>query len=160
MRRVAQSQEGRHFLTWLLLTSCLLLPLTSLGCSLGAVHRLYEGPALPKSEVATIWAKSGVSIKQVGTWGVGTVSGRREAIELLPGRHTVRVRYLAVGVFSGRVTRSMWDKALTFDAEAGHEYVVHANREGDQWHPWIVDEETGRVVSGQTEGGAPIPDNG
>jgi hypothetical protein len=69
--------------------------------------------------------------------------------DLLPGRHEVAYTYVeGVGGYPMLLpTFSVKDK-LTFNAQAGHSYLIRALREADKTFVWIEDETSAEVVAG------------
>jgi hypothetical protein len=72
--------------------------------------------------------------------GILSSSSGAQAVYLLPGKHTARLRYRGPGA---AVTTNLW-----FVGEAGGSYVVKAGQVGDGLKVWIEDEKTGTPVGG------------
>ena len=115
------------------------------GCA--TTKRMYEGPALPPEQTATIkWSVhyyvlsgSSTSIREVDGKDVPLGPG---PIEVLPGEHEITCTVdLAIGY--GGVTSP--PQNLYFQAEAGHVYRVDGSFMNG--HIWIVDETTGVEVA-------------
>jgi hypothetical protein len=112
-----------------------LLCLLGLGC---ATHRMYEGEARPKDQVAVIKHPVGPSMAQVT---IDNIDGRSHGgwygdTDILPGRHKV-----AIVVQRGKV---MATQSLSFDAQAGHVYRIEA---AESLMCSIFDEATGNNVT-------------
>ncbi len=102
-----------------------------LGC---ASARMYSGAPLPSDQVAFLERGD---LSQV----LRSFDDRRynynlfimnEAVELLPGEHTVVVAYNTGSKYSEEVT-------LTFTAKPGTRYVLKSNADGMRWSPSIVE---------------------
>jgi hypothetical protein len=124
------------------------------GCA-APVVQLYEGPTKDPSQQVILrveqrgrtFASERVDIEQVddkntlGT-GEGILSSSRgaQAVYLLPGKHTARLRYRGPG---STATASLW-----FVGEAGGSYLVKGGQTGEGIKVWIEDEKTGKPVGG------------
>jgi hypothetical protein len=133
----------------------LTLVLALAGCA-APVVQMYEGPTLAPSQQVLVrvdqrgrtMASERVDIEQVDgkrTLGVGegilsTATGA-QAVYMLPGKHTLQLRYRGPG--GVRVTAHLW-----LVAEAGGAYLVKAAQTGDGAKIWIEDEKTGKPVGG------------
>jgi hypothetical protein len=133
----------------------LTLVLALAGCA-APVVQMYEGPTLAPSQQVLVrvdqrgrtMASERVDIEQVDgkrTLGVGegilsTATGA-QAVYMLPGKHTLQLRYRGPG--GVRVTAHLW-----LVAEAGGSYLVKAAQTGDGAKIWIEDEKTGKPVGG------------
>jgi hypothetical protein len=120
-----------------------LLAVLLLGCGGSTVLRMYEGPALPASEIAEL----DVSHRSIALMGVDTLQHRYQAlahrqIELLPGPHVLLVNYSSL---KGRSSRPV---SLEFNAQAGRKYVLKAVGGYARWSAWIEDAADGTVVGG------------
>jgi len=109
------------------------------GC---ATKQAYEGSKLPRESVAVIKDSFGV----IDGAGILQVDGKKRGffdkiVEVLPGEHT-----LVVQVHSAGVARN---KALTFNARAGHVYRVDGKVSRGNAIAWIEDETTNEVVAGE-----------
>ena len=144
----------------------LLLALLSTGCTMKA----YEGPELPKSEIAVlrevhqhgVVLKIPLSIPMLRPKHVTTiieidgksVSGtpvEGATIHILPGQHSARVHYfrspgVSLFAFPNYETR---DLSIGFKAKAGHQYRIPAERRGERNWIWAVDVKSGKVVAGE-----------
>ena len=124
------------------------------GCA-APVVQLYEGPTKATAEHVTLrveqrgrtFAGERVDIQQVddkATLGTGegilSASTGAQAVYILPGKHTVRLRYRGPGA---AVTSNLW-----FVGEAGGSYLVRAAQTGDGLKVWIEDEKTGQPTGG------------
>jgi len=123
---------------WLLWLTGLALILA--GC-ISARHRLYEGPALPRDEVAIV--KGSYPVRLYGVDGRKRPGSLREygsilgdfRIELLPGTHTFTVGY------SGPEGFSLLNVTLELELEAGATYKITADVREGYWDPvrsWYV----------------------
>jgi hypothetical protein len=124
---------------------------------------LYPGPTLATSQHVLVrvdqpgraFASERVDIQQVDdkhtlSTGEGIFSSATgaSAVYVLPGKHTLRLRYRGPGA---AVTANLW-----FVGEAGNTYLVKAGQTGDGLKVWIEDEKTGKPVGG-TRGSADEP---
>ena len=149
------------------ITLPMLLLVLSLSSGCGPTktdYRGYEGPSLPESQVAVLslvlfqsgkldyflFGLSGPSdyfcIREIDGKPTGTRclgSGQLDIrFELLPGPHTVSVKYyVSTGSepLFGLPTWTTTEDVLTFEAEAGHTYDITPF--------WIMDTTTGEIVS-------------
>ena len=107
------------------------------GC---ASVKQYSGPELPNDKVARIIGEEGIEI--LGIDGEKHFTLPREIL-ILPGEHTLLVRYYKYG--NGRGEPIM----IKLNTEAGHVYQikkeVHLSR--TRWNAWIIDKETNEIVS-------------
>jgi hypothetical protein len=115
---VPRSQGSPQAMKTLVAISLLvMLCLLDLGC---ATHRMYDGEARPKDQVAVIEHPTGPSGVQVT---IENVDGRPHDgghgdTDVLPGRHKV-----ALKVLRGKM---MAAQSVSFDARAGHVYRIEA----------------------------------
>lgn len=111
----------------------------TVGCSI--TMKAYTGPDLPDDRVATITTRARHFYSDVQ---LVAVDGQRALFatkaKVLPGRHTIDVRYVSGGGCGGSETPA----ALTLDAEAGRVYEISATHT----HVWAIDKSTGEVVAG------------
>ena len=124
------------------------------GCQ---TERMYSGPELPRHQVAVI--------KRAGPIFLA-VDGKRTGVlvaelEVKPGKHTValnlmRCSFYPVVTSTGIMPMSNCQgtplEVLSFDAEAGHSYVVHGRFASGGPAYWVVDEQTKRLVAGAKPG--------
>lgn len=123
----------------------LLLLAFSLPPGCGTV-KVYEGPDLPKAEIAVL--KTPI-ITLNGPPRIVNIDGRifsgfDKTFELYPGRHTVSLR-------AGAGCGSFEPAYVEFTAKGGHVYQLHTNvdgLEGRVW-AWIVDNSSGEIVGGK-----------
>ncbi len=99
------------------------------GCGKLGVHRVYDGPSLPLTEVAVVKDSAGVHVMLVdGDLIGGKESEIADQYHLLPGSHRIEVFYSASAIFQGS-----WESLnlITFrhDFQAGHEYRFASKRE-------------------------------
>ena len=124
------------------------------GCA-APVAKMYDGPMLAPSQHVLVrvdqrgrtFASERVDIQQVDdkatiAMGEGLISASSgaEAVYMLPGKHTLRLRYRGPGA---AVTSNLW-----FVGEAGNTYVVKAGQTGDGIKVWLEDEKTGKPAGG------------
>ncbi len=145
-----------------LLPLVVVLELLSSGCTMKA----YEGPELPRSEIAVIERRYGHGgvLQLMGFFlpiprdrhrtVIVKIDGKRPGgteFHILPGQHTAKVRYWRYpdvylwGIPNYR-TR---DLSIDFTAEAGHEYRIPAERRGERNWIWVEDITSGKVVAGE-----------
>ena len=149
-----------------LLPLVIVLALLSSGCTIKA----YEGPELPRSEIAVLDAghvhgrvlglvaiipipayKHKTSIAEID----GKTKGPGTEIHVLPGQHSVRVFYqrfpdvALCGYFGCIANYSTSDLSIDFTVEAGHEYRIPAERRGQRNWIWVEDVKSGKVVAGE-----------
>lgn len=132
----------------------LILSLLLAGCA-APVVQLYEGPTKASSDHVILrvdqrgrtFAGERVDIQQVDnrqtlSFGEGILSSSSgaQAVYMLPGKHTVQLRYRGPGA---AVTAHLW-----FVGEAGGSYLIKAGQTGDGLKVWIEDEKTGKPVGG------------
>ncbi len=126
---------------------CLLLAIV--GCVPTTV-KMYEGPALPPEETATIkgsWHYNVVSntsiiiLKADGKFAHITT----DPIEVLPGEHEITVRIEHGNLATGWGWMTLPSQTLSFQAEAGRVYRVDGSF--FKGHIWVVDETTGVEVA-------------
>ncbi len=146
----------------------LMLALLVSGCG---TMKAYEGPELPKSEIAVLHridshGKTLVLLLVVPLPGVkhqtvvAEIDGKNVNLaaryHILPGNHTVSVSYtrfpdvgLCVGLACFPVLDETHDLSINFVAEAGHEYRIPAERRGERNWIWVEDVTSGKVVAGE-----------
>ncbi len=137
------------------------LALLSSGCTMKA----YEGPELPRSEIAVIdrWHEHGGVLELMGVFPIPRgrhrtvivkIAGKRPGgiqFHILPGQHTAKVlyqRYPDVSLW-GITNYKTRDISIDFTAEAGHEYRIPAERRDERDWIWVEDVTTGKVVAGE-----------
>jgi hypothetical protein len=114
------------------------------------VYKLYPGPELPDSDVATLKFGNGVHAVEID--GLKVSSTDYGAIKLVPGVHSIR--WEAMFLVSVMVNASGFDSAETnkiASLSAGHTYTIEADRttgHGYRMYLWIENVETGEVVAG------------
>jgi len=114
------------------------------------VYKLYPGPELPDSDVATL--KFGGGVYAVEIDGLKVTSADYGSVKLLPGVHTIR--WESMFIVSVMVNASGFDRAEADKAailSAGHTYTLEADRttgHGYRMYLWIEDTETGEAVAG------------
>ncbi len=109
----------------------------------GCTQQFYPGPAQGRAEVAVISPGPDVVFRTVdgNTWTpYGARILLRSPVEVLPGRHTIRVLCIwkigRQGLFRDIYVRSE-PADLVFEAEAGHEYIVMRQAE-DRLRPGTI----------------------
>ena len=125
------------------------------GCVPAPVAQVYPGPTLAPSQHVIVrvdlrgraFASQRIDIEQVDdkptlatAEGIMSSSSGAQAVYMLPGKHTVRLRYRGPGA---AVTANLW-----FVGEAGNSYLIKAGQTGDGLKVWIEDEKTGKPVGG------------
>ena len=114
--------------------------------------KLYPGPALPGSQIATLRADDSIAIKAVD--GEKIPAGASDVeLQLLPGRHQAQFGYTHeicyyLEVSRGRECRQFYygDVVLKFEALPGHSYKIYAGSMMAGWRPYIQDRTSGVVV--------------
>ena len=129
--------------------------LLGLAACAAPVAKMYDGPMLAPSEQVIVRVESrgrtfagervdiqAVDDKQTLSFGEGITSSSSgaEAVYMLPGKHTLRLRYRGKGA---AVTANLW-----FVGEKGNSYLVRATQTGDGVKVWLEDEKTGQPVGG------------
>ena len=141
----------------------LVLALLSSGCTTKA----YEGPELPKSEIAVLREvhQHGViltpsfflvvpltehvtSIIEIDKKSVPGTPTAGSTIHILPGQHTARVHYIKRRPLFGPPTYDIYI-SINFTAKAGHEYRIPTERRGEKNWIWVEDVTSGKVVAGK-----------
>jgi hypothetical protein len=142
-------------------------PLARLALALGALAisgcdqaaQWYEGPRRPFAETARLCCRTSnphtVNVQVMNSEiRIDRIDERwfdfDEAwADLLPGRHEVAYTYVeGVGAYPLILPTFSVKDRLTFDALAGHSYLIRARREADKTYVWIEDESTAVVVAG------------
>ena len=120
------------------------------ACHSQYVYKLYPGPTLPDSNVATLKFGSGVHAVEID--GLRVSSADYGTIKLMPGQH--RIQWESTFIVSVMVNASGFDSAETdkmATLAVGHTYSIEADRttgHGYRMFLWIEDGETGEVVAG------------
>ena len=140
----------------------------------GCASKAYEGPKLPKSEIAVLHhyvtrgtvlgfaaivpvpaPKHKTIVFQIDgqTPGLATALARR--LHILPGQHSItviyeRLNHVALCGYGGCIANYRTvDLSIKFVAKAGHEYRIPAERSGKRNWIWVEDVTTGKVISGE-----------
>lgn len=119
------------------------------------IYRLYEGPSLEPEKIAILISSHSVPgcgnplhLMHQNCVVVDLVDGKtldggsrsRFRIELLPGKHTLSVRYLSYrdrgAYFPGNILFTE-PTPLTFYAEAGKLYILRASAENFEFAAWV-----------------------
>lgn len=134
--------SGRH------VAIAVLLAVAIIGCPARyGVMQIYPGPPLPPEQIAKIGGTFNVgwpfSFDRTKIARPKTIDGTAVTegdLEVLPGEHTVSVRFEWHPQNSG-ILVSAEQCFVTFQAEAGHAYVVGGDPSMDQetWRCWIED---------------------
>jgi hypothetical protein len=116
---------------------------TSLICCsflLACTTPMYQGPTKASSEVATLELSCALveSIDGVKTQYNGGGYGK---FQVLPGSHRLSVTIAEVCGY-----RSLASLDISFDAEAGHEYIVSSKTANLRWTPEIIDKKSRKNV--------------
>jgi len=135
----------------------LIVALTVLGCG---TMKTYSGPELPRDKIAVVkedsdFLKGLVSYVTRAYPDIQKVDGMKRGhfdgyFAVKPGEHTLAVipiKEVTMGYFVRRTSYPL--KVLSFEAEAGHTYVVHVRMRDGRPMMWIDDEKTQEVVAGQ-----------
>ena len=133
----------------------LIFGLLALAACAAPVAKMYDGPVLAPSQHVILrvdqrgrtFAGERVDIQTVDDKktlefgeGILSASSGAQAVYMLPGKHTVQLRYRGPGA---AVTANLW-----FVGEAGNSYLIKAGQTGDGLKVWIEDEKTGKPVGG------------
>ncbi len=139
----------------------------------GCAMKAYQGPVLPKSEIAVlhkkVWRGKSLGLMFIVPYpifkhrtNIYEIDGKRglgSPIHILPGRHSAKVRYrkspevafcgfyFPIAGCIGSYT--LRDFSIVFMAEAGHEYRIPAERRDKRDWVWVEDITTGKVVAGE-----------
>lgn len=120
----------------------------AISCAPPGIYKLYEGPKLPSEKIAVLKnspAGRYIYIELVdgipppttqGNTVYGSYLDGSFRIELLPGKHTLSVKYYC----SSRVytTYSIHNQEITFYAEAGKVYTVKGGVVlFHEWEAWV-----------------------
>ena len=114
------------------------------------VYKLYPGPVLDDSELATIRLDDGVYQMKID--GMTFHRGDYTTAKVKPGEH--EIDFTAMFGVSVLVNSNGWDAAGTSEIvnlEAGRTYSAQSDRttgHGYQMFVWIEDVDTGEVVAG------------
>ena len=128
----------------------------------------YEGPELPRSEIAVIDRRHGHG-GVLGLMGffplpfdrhrtmIVKIDGKRPGgiqFHILPGQHSARVYYERLPDVTlcsgwGCISNYSSDLSIDFTAEAGHEYRIPAERRDERDWIWVEDITSGKVVAGE-----------
>ncbi len=119
------------------------------GCD--TTMQFYEGPKQPLENVAHIKAHFGM-FDQIRILEIdGKALGRTDTSAwILPGAHTVTVLIENIGYLGSLGPQNIDRKALSFQALAGHTYVVNSTmKHYEDTYAWIMDKTTKEVVAGE-----------
>jgi hypothetical protein len=147
-----------------LLPLVVVLALLLSGCGMKA----YEGPELPRSEIAVIdrWYWHGSILTFAGILPVWHPRHEARVYEIdgtqapgyrfhvRPGEHSVTVGYkknisVTLCGYTGCIGEYRTRLSINFTAEAGHEYRIPAERRDERNWIWVEDKTTGKVVAGE-----------
>ena len=127
----------------------LLLLAFSLPPGCGTV-KVYEGPNLPKAEIAVLKTPifGTFSLLPQGPPQIANIDGRgvpasAYTFELRPGRHQVSLSAVGCGFFEPAY--------VEFTAKGGHVYELHTKVgwPGEHVWSWVVDNNSGEIVGGK-----------
>jgi len=112
------------------------------GC--GGMTQTYEGPRKSAHDVAIL--KTNVGELTFDTVWIDLVDGKNlvraySEIEVLPGRHSVRVQLSSGFIKTNRI--------VSFEANAGRTYHVKGVILRSGSRAWIEDDSTGEIVAGE-----------
>ena len=135
--------------------SLFLSVLALVGCAPAPVTQVYPGPTLAPSRHVIVrvdlrgraFASQRIDIEQVDdkptlatAEGIMSSSSGAQAVYMLPGKHTLRLRYRGPGT---AVRANLW-----LVGEAGGSYLVKVDQQGEGVRIWIEDEKTGKPAGG------------
>ena len=133
----------------------------SLGCATVRVQRAYDGAVRTPAELATIWGSTNLGLRAIGpgserifitavdddsTVPWYSLAAAPKAVQVLPGRHKVGVRYEYIhGVANGEI----W-----VDALAGRAYQVKVLNPGDRTVRvyFVIEDITAQSLVGGSQG--------
>lgn len=116
------------------------------GCSNPArTVRMYAGAELPKEDVTLLQPVKPASIAFVD----GKKLGGNDSAEVLPGEHKLMIKLSTRFYYGAGWGGDMGYTDVSFVAQAGHVYKVHANFVGRVVQVWVVDAQSGEVVRGR-----------
>ena len=139
-----------------------IVPLTSFASCSSDPVTFYNGPPRPLDEVARITTNYSISddfklsnrglarLVEVdgqlssSTWGYHAAWDASLDVQLLPGEHTLGVRY--IGRQDNRAVESEGIQRFTFYAKKGHTYVLSATVVGLRWQAVLTDKTIGKQV--------------
>ena len=129
--------------------------------------KAYEGPELPRSEIAVIdrWHEHGGVLELMGFFPIPRgrhrttivkIDGKRPGgtqFHILPGQHSASVIYSRLPDVTlcgwGCISNYSSGLSIDFTAEAGHEYRIPVERRDERDWIWVEDITTGKVVAGE-----------
>ena len=121
-------------MNWLKLGVSTSLVMLLAACASSGPVRLYEGAERPDTEVATISVPEQIQVMSVdGQERAGGLLERNQIMTALPGEHVFSLRYVELFQINSEeheVVRSR-QSALRFTAEAGREYRVEMEKQGN-----------------------------
>jgi hypothetical protein len=119
------------------------LPAQAVALIAGELRQASEDPRRLDTGGIYIPCMDGVSLER--HFGAYDNSGRwPDKLAVIPGRH-----YLAVVYDFPRGQRASW-ASVALDAEAGHQYMVRKELNGDVVHMWVEDTANGATVARAT----------
>ena len=128
---------------------------TVFGCGTLEPHKAYSGPELSLDEIAIIKPKQPSLLARAlhpTNVQIGAIDGEEIKygffesgnLEVKPGKHSIAVRLTQSGGLYAPANVTPF-VVLSFEAEAGHTYVVYGKMPGSIW---IEDAETHEIVGG------------
>jgi hypothetical protein len=145
IKHTLQHQIIRYFLV------VCIFALSSCGYTNHHIYKLYPGPVLPDSEVATLQFDSGIF--EVTIDGMKVKRSDYQEIKLKPGAH--EIHWGATFLVSVLIDADGYDRdetTNTVQLKAGHTYTLHKDRttgHGYEMYLWMTDDTTGEVVAGE-----------
>ena len=120
--------------------ACIAL-LSIISCS-GGVMIMSQNPDQSARETATLRNGAYVILEKCD----GVDLGSRRSVVFSPGSHTIKVSFIPQ--FTGnKYVYSNTIASVTFEAEAGHLYVVDGNWSADRWTADIYDKSIGESIA-------------
>jgi hypothetical protein len=114
------------------------------GCATPMPYRAYRGEPRPAEEIAVVYALPPVTLQFADGERISDLPGRgnRNAVELLPGVHT-----LSAGYYSSTFERYFYfgpiytenPSEIVFDARPGRVYEIGARRDHHTVRFWVED---------------------
>lgn len=105
-------------------------------CAVGCTRQLYDGPALPPSEVAVIHVGDTTVLNVDDRFGFALPVGAKR-FEVAPGRHRVKLAYdkpaTTIGLRDIPAHRGEGFCVVDFVAEAGRQYQLGSRAVGTDW---------------------------
>ncbi|MDJ0948920.1 MAG: hypothetical protein QNJ94_08360 [Alphaproteobacteria bacterium] len=130
-----------------------------IGTAACGAKKVYEGPAVPDAELATIspayfecyWLLARCQVRIVRIDGTGISESSSDAtLEVRPGLRKITFVYQEDSLCTvACLTKDQWLGEAILYAEAGHDYRVRVRRDGQRIWSWVEDKTTGLIVAGE-----------